>query len=100
MSKGDYSCYVIYSPSLDRYYIGYTENIEERINLHNTGHFGGQSFTHRASDWMLYFLIPCTSINQAVYIESRIKKMKSKIYIENLKKYPEMVEKLLKSYID
>jgi len=55
---------------------------------------GGKSFTGRASDWKIYLSIECTTIEQAVYVESRIKKMKSRSYIENLKKYPELVEKL------
>jgi putative endonuclease len=89
-------CYIVYSKSTNRYYVGYTSDIEERIELHNNGHFGGKSFTYKASDWEIYLLIPCDSIEKAVFIESRIKKMKSRKYIENLKKYPEMIEKILK----
>jgi putative endonuclease len=88
-------CYIIYSSSIDRYYVGYTSDIKERIELHNSGHFGGKSYTHKATDWELFLLIPCKSIRQAVNIELKIKKMKSRIYIENLKEYPEIVEKIL-----
>jgi len=42
----------------------------------------------------------CENKTQALAIEKHIKSMKSKIYIENLKKYPEMVTKLLIKYID
>ncbi len=35
---------------------------------------------------------------QALAIEKHIKAMKSKIYIHNLKKYPEMIDKLLLKY--
>jgi putative endonuclease len=59
---------------------------------------GNKSYTHCATDWKLFLLIPCTMIGQAVYIESKIKRMKSRKYIENLKKYPEIVEKILKEY--
>jgi putative endonuclease len=31
-------------------------------------------------------------------IEEHIKKMKSKVYIQNLKKYPDMVKKLIAKY--
>ena len=81
-------CYILYSKLINRYYVGYTSDIEERIRLHNSGHFSGKSYTHIASDWDPYLLIPCETITQAVFIESRIKKMKSRKYIENLKKYP------------
>ncbi len=87
-------CYIIYSESINRYYVGYTSNFEERLALHNSGHFGGRSYTRKASDWEMYLLIPCKTITQAILIESNIKKMKSRQYIENLKKYPAMIEKL------
>ena len=89
-------CYILYSKSINRYYIGYTSDIKERIKLHNTGHFAGKSYTHISSDWQLYLVITCETITQAILIESKIKKMKSRKYIENLKKYPEMIEKILK----
>jgi putative endonuclease len=91
-------CYIIYSSSNDSYYIGYTSDIQERIKHHNNGHFGGKSFTYKAKDWNLFLLIPCKSIRQAVFVESKIKKMKSRTYIENLKKYPEILEKILKDF--
>jgi putative endonuclease len=91
-----YFCYILYSNSINRYYVGYTTDIEERIKLHNSGYFGRKAYTYKASDWSLYLLIPCETIEQAVYVESRIKKMKSRKYIEDLAKYPEMVQKILK----
>jgi uncharacterized LabA/DUF88 family protein len=41
-------------------------------------------------------LIPCDSIREAVFIEAKIKKMKSRKYIEDLARYPEMIDKLKK----
>jgi hypothetical protein len=40
------------------------------------------------------------TINQAVFVETRIKRMKSRKYIENLKKYPALVDKILKEFLD
>jgi putative endonuclease len=88
-------CYILYSKTFDRYYVGYTSDIEERLKLHNAGSFGGKSYTHLTSDWELYLLIPCDTIKQAVFIESKIKRMKSRNYKENLKKYPEMITRIL-----
>jgi putative endonuclease len=93
-----YSCYIVYSKSINRFYVGYTSNIDERLRLHKNGHFGGKSYTYKVSDWDLFLLIPCRTIEQAVFTEYRIKKMKSRKYIENLKKYPEMIEKILKEF--
>ncbi len=72
--------------------------IDERLKLHNTGYFGGKSYTQKTSDWEFFLIIPCETINLAVFVESRIKKMKSRKYIENLKKYPEMIEKIMKEF--
>jgi putative endonuclease len=94
----NYFCYILYSKSISKYYVGYTTDIEERIKLHNNGYFGGRSYTHKASDWDLYLLIPCETAEQAVFIELKIKNMKSRTYIENLKKYPEMIEKIQKEF--
>jgi putative endonuclease len=91
-----YSCYILYSKSINRYNVGYTSDIEERIKLHNSGSFGYKSYTFCASDWILFLIIPCSRIEQAIFIESKIKRMKSRKYIENLKKYPEIVDKILK----
>ena len=56
------------------------------------------SSTHQATDWDIYLLISVETIEHAVFIESRIKKMKSRKYIENLKKYPEIVDKILSEF--
>jgi putative endonuclease len=94
----EYYCYVIYSQSVDKYYIGYTEDFEERLKLHNSGYFGGKSYTHKASDWKEFIRIKCRTIEMAIYFESRIKRMKSRKFIEDLKTYPEIIEKLQREY--
>jgi putative endonuclease len=91
-----YFCYIIYSKALNRFYVGYTSDINERLKLHNEGYFGGRTYTRKTSDWELFLLIPCDTITQAILVESKIKRMKSRKYIENLKKYPEMLEKIVK----
>jgi putative endonuclease len=45
-------------------------------------------------------MLESTSENQARLIEKHIKKMKSKTYIHNLVKYPEIAEKLLLKFRD
>ncbi|SMD45033.1 putative endonuclease [Aquiflexum balticum DSM 16537] len=89
--------YILYSKSIDRFYIGYTENMESRLDQHNKNVFKG-SFTDRAEDWELYHLIPDLSENIAKLIEKHIKKNKSRTYLENLKKYPDLTQKLILKY--
>ena len=89
--------YILYSESLKKYYIGEASNIEERIAQHNSG-FYNTAFTKQISDWVLYHSIDCKDRVQARKIETHIKKMKSKAYIQNLKKYSEISEKLKNKY--
>jgi putative endonuclease len=63
-------------------------------------HPESRKYTYRADDWVLFYKIECKSKAQAFAIESHIKRMKSKIYIENLRKYPEISERLLLKYKD
>ena len=90
--------YILYSKLSDSFYIGQTIDFEKRIEEHNN-HVYHKAETKKTSDWKLYFKIECTNRKQAILIEKHIKSMKSKIYLQNLKKYPEMTEKLLRKYL-
>ncbi|MEY2869160.1 MAG: hypothetical protein RIR01_1640 [Bacteroidota bacterium] len=89
--------YIIYSSEKDTFYIGETSDMELRLQWHNSGLFK-KAHTKIANDWILFRIIECTDIFQARKIERHIKNMKSKAYISNLKKHPEISEKLLLKY--
>jgi putative endonuclease len=89
--------YILYSKTADKYYTGSTQNLEPRLKWHAEKKFAG-SFTAQHSDWELYFEISDIDYRRARQIESHIKRMKSRHYIQNLKKYPEMAIKLLGKY--
>ena len=88
--------YILQSIKINRYYIGYTSNLELRLQFHADAE--SRKFTHKADDWTVFYSVNCESKPQALAIEKHIKAMKSKTFIENLKKYPEMIEKLLEKY--
>ena len=90
--------YILHSEKLQRFYTGCTSNFHERLRKHSTSFYGNQNFTSKADDWELFLLIECKSELQAKAVERHIKKMKSKIYKRNLKKYPEMIDRLLRKY--
>jgi putative endonuclease len=91
--------YILYSKKLDRFYTGVTTlPIEERLENHLQKRYGKLNFTQKADDWTLFWSLECISFKQARNIELHIKKMKSKIYIQNLGKYLEIGSKLLKKY--
>ncbi len=90
------SCYVIFSESIDKYYVGSTrETVEQRLKKHNENRYGNQAFTFAANDWHIYLEIAATDYSHALRIERKIKSMKSRIFINNLKKYPELVRKIV-----
>ena len=73
--------YIIYSVSLDRFYIGYTFDLEKRLSEHNRGI---SEYTSKASDWSLRYSEPCSSRELAMKREKEIKRKKSRTYIESL----------------
>jgi putative endonuclease len=83
--------------SFDSYYVGETIDIKDRVKQHNSG-FYDSAYTKQTSDWTLFYSIECENRTQARHIETHIKKMKSKVYIQNIKKYPEIAQKLKNKY--
>ncbi|MCF8374389.1 MAG: GIY-YIG nuclease family protein [Bacteroidales bacterium] len=77
----NYFVYILYSKSLDKYYVGYTENIEARIAKHNSKHKG---FSGKAKDWEVVYSESHDSKYEALKRETQIKKWKSSAMIEKL----------------
>ena len=80
----NYSCYSLYSEKLSRFFVGYRYDLEVLIEFHDKSE--PRKFTYNAKGWKLYYKINCTSKKQGKAIEDPIKRMKSRIYIENLLK--------------
>jgi putative endonuclease len=89
--------YILWSEKLQRFYIGTTDSIENRLAEHNSSYYP-DSFSVKGMPWNLFLKIDCENSHQAYEIEKHIKKMKSSFYIKNLKQYPDMINKLLKKY--
>jgi putative endonuclease len=89
----DYCCYILYSETLQKFYIGETKNLEERLDFHKKAL--PHKFTAKAKDWEIYLVLLADNKEHAVNMERHIKKMKSSIYIRNLKSYPEMQSRLI-----
>ena len=88
---------ILVSETMNQFYIGESVDIEERINEHNSD-FYKKAFTSKANDWTLFLKIICKDRIQARKIETHIKSMKSKKYINNLKEYPEIIDRLKQRY--
>ena len=74
-----YSFYIIFSEKLDRYYIGHSENIELRLQQHNSRE---SIYTSKASDWLLVYQEVYDDRASAHKREIEVKKKKSRKYIE------------------
>jgi len=74
--------YIIFSASLNKYYVGHTgDTIEERLRKHNSNHNG---FTGGLSDWKLVYT-ECFATKTEAYAKERlIKNWKSRKKIEAL----------------
>ncbi|MCB9276302.1 MAG: GIY-YIG nuclease family protein [Lewinellaceae bacterium] len=75
-------CYILYSKSLDKFYVGHCiAPIEERLRRHLANHRG---FTAKAKDWVVVLLEPFDSKAEAYARERFIKAQKSRPFIEAL----------------
>jgi len=70
-----YYLYILYSENIDKFYVGYSVNLEERIKKHNTNHKG---FTGKTNDWKVVYTEKFASKKQAFDREREIKKWKSR----------------------
>ena len=91
--------YILYSAQRDRYYIGQTEDLERRLREHNS-HLYQDSYTKIASDWEIKINLIGSSKGQAIKIETHLKKNKSRKYIEDFIRFPEIGQKLLLKYVE
>jgi putative endonuclease len=76
-----YFVYILYSEKLNRFYIGSTENLRQRLEQHNNGL---SKFTSKASDWRQVYFETFTTRTLAQKRERDIKRKKSRKYIEQL----------------
>ena len=73
--------YILYSEKLDKYYIGACKDIERRLYEHNIGH---SKFTSLGIPWEIVYTEEYQTLAEAKSRERKIKRMKSRKYIEGL----------------
>ncbi|TWO31749.1 GIY-YIG nuclease family protein [Seonamhaeicola sediminis] len=76
-----YFLYILYSQSLDKYYVGSTSSVVDRLSKHLSNHKG---FTSKARDWIIKYSEGYTTKEDALKRELQIKKWKSRKMIEKL----------------
>jgi putative endonuclease len=74
-----FTVYIIYSTHLNRYYVGYSEDVQKRLAEHNSGI---SDFTSKTNDWQLKYTEIFDNRKQAISREREIKNKKSRKYVE------------------
>ena len=77
----NFSVYIIYSATLDKYYTGSCKDFGKRLLQHNSGR---NKSTKGGKPWVLKYEEKYGTNQEARIRESDIKKMKSRKYIEQL----------------
>jgi len=73
--------YILYSKTADKFYVGATSSIEERLKKHNNKNKG---FTQQACDWEIVYRKEFNEMSQALNHEKEIKNWKSRKMIVKL----------------
>ena len=76
-----YYTYILYSATLDKYYIGSTGDLNDRLAKHNRSKRG---FTSTGKPWILVYSEAFSLKAEAMARESQIKGWKSRDRIESL----------------
>jgi len=83
-----YFIYLLYSETRDRYYIGSSSDPKERLIRHNAG---ATPSTKSGKPWKIVYTENYSSKTEALKRETYLKRMKSRVYIENLIRKSESV---------
>ena len=79
-----YYFYILHSSLLDKFYLGHTSDLVDRLRKHNSNHKG---FTGKANDWKIVHFEKFVEKEQAYAREREAKKWK------NRKRIQRMIEK-------
>ena len=74
----EYFVYILYSETTDRYYVGQTQNLEQRLERHNSGR---NKSTKSGIPWMIVHFETLSDRNSALAREKYIKNLGSRRYL-------------------
>jgi putative endonuclease len=77
-----YTVYVLFSPSHQKIYVGYTSNFEQRMVSHNE--LGKKGYTYRFRPWKVLFIEEWSTKKEAMQREKSLKQGKGREYIWNI----------------
>ncbi len=74
--------YILYSSGSDKYYVGQTSDVEQRLRHHNE--LSEKSYTSRHRPWELRAVLEAPSRSAAMRMERHIKSYKDRDYLQEL----------------
>ncbi len=80
-----YYVYIPFSPKLNAFYKGQTNNLQQRLIRHNQGN---EKFTRTGRPWTLVWATTKETRSEALKLERKLKNLSQKKTIEFIKKYP------------
>ena len=89
--------YILYSERFDKFYIGHTDNLENRVWSHNNT--DRNTFTSKYRPWEIVASFEVTKNRaDAMQVEKRSKQMKSKIILKRIVDgvYPDFLAQLVR----
>ena len=76
--------YIIYSIEFDKYYIGQTQNFQERILRHNSGY---EKATSPYLPWVVKCIIEKATRSEAIILEKKLKNLNRQRLLMFIEKY-------------
>jgi len=83
-SAVSYYVYILYSASHDKYYIGQTNDVGQRLKRHNNGL---EKFTSPYSPWISKCVIEKTTRGEAMILEKKLKNLNRQKLQKFIEKY-------------
>ncbi len=80
----EFFVYIIYSEKFDKYYIGQTNNFNERFERHNNGYEG---FTKPYRPWRKILVLEKSNRSDAMDLERKLKNLSKQRLINFIQKY-------------
>ncbi len=71
----DFYVYIIYSPTIDIFYKGFTTDFNQRLQQHNNGE---SQYTSKSNDWKLVFVRKFAHKKEALKYEKMLKRQNRK----------------------
>jgi putative endonuclease len=76
-----FKVYILFSPSIGKYYTGHTQDLENRMMEHN----GGETASIKSGiPWTIVWVKETSSKSEAIKLENRIKKRGAKRFLEDV----------------